>query len=97
MVRIHGKYSRPSFSPTGERALLLCLQWQRFMGARVAKPGQRRKIQVWFEFSRRKSRAWVAKPGQRRRLQGPVSKEFGGSNPFPRISLLLPFTYAIAG
>jgi hypothetical protein len=29
--------------------------------------------------------AWVAKPGQRHRLQGPVSQEFVGSNPSPRI------------
>jgi hypothetical protein len=31
------------------------------------------------------ARARVAEPGQRRWLEGPVSKEFLGSNPIPRI------------
>jgi hypothetical protein len=34
--------------------------------------------------------ARVAKPGQRRWLEGPVSKEFVGSNPSPRMIFSLP-------
>jgi hypothetical protein len=35
--------------------------------------------------------ARVAKPGQRRQVQGLISQEFLGSNPIPRIILLVVF------
>jgi hypothetical protein len=96
MVQTRMVYSRPSVPLTGKRALLLCLQWQNVMSARVAKPGQRRKIQG-LDNMLSQDRAWVAKPGQRRRLQGPVPQGFGGSNPFPRIWTFSPHIFPGSG
>jgi hypothetical protein len=71
--------------------------------ARVAEPGQRRKVEVLKTkigtFQHVKSKnifkslrfARVAEPGQRRQLEGLVSKEFLGSNPIPRIITVSPY------